>query len=259
MIDKQNLKLFLDQKADQYNSSDFILDDPIIVPHQYSRNQDIELSGFFAATLAWGQRKTIIKSATRLMRWMDNAPYDFVMNATEADLAHFYQFKHRTFSGADCVYFIQSLQHIYKNHGGLSAVFKVGFSQQSSVHEAIIYFRTVFFELAGASRTQKHVSNPAKGSASKRLNLFLRWMVRNDQKGVDFGIWDFIPTSELLIPLDIHSGRVGRELGLLHRKQNDWQAVIELTNQLKQFDANDPVKYDFALFGTGVNQHMDEL
>ncbi len=250
---EHSIKAFLDEKVALYNAEEFIASDPVSVPHQFDKKQDIEISGLFAATLAWGQRVTIIKNANRLMKWMDYAPYDFVLNFTDNDLAPFRKFVHRTFNGVDCEYFLWSLKNIYQQHDGLEQVFSDNFSKSDpDVFEAIIKFRQFFFELEHSARTEKHVANPAKNATAKRINMFLRWMVRNDNKGVDFGLWNSISPAQLVCPLDVHSARVARKLGLLGRKINDWRAAIELTENLRKLSLEDPVKYDFALFGLGV-------
>lgn len=246
------LKDFLEEKAELYNQPKFIETDPIQIPREFTRDDDIEISGFLASTIAWGQRPTIIRNAKKLLELMDGSPSDFILNAEEKDFERFHDFKHRTFNGVDCIYFMKSLQNIYRNHGGLKEVFGHEIEQGGGVDCAINYFRKVFFELSYPERTTKHVANISKGAAAKKINMFLRWMVRNDKRGVDFGIWDNISPALLYIPLDVHTGNVGRKLGLLERKQNDWKAVVELTDKLKEFDPNDPVKYDFALFGLGV-------
>jgi len=253
----QQLKSFLDSKVELYNNLAFIEDDPISIPHQFSKKEDIEISGFLAASIAWGQRKTILKNANQLIYWMDNDPYNFVLNFTDKDLTPFRKFVHRTFNGIDCEYFLWSLKNIYQNHGGLEGVFCIDFSLESeNVKEAIIKFRKVFFEMQYPARTGKHIANPEKKSAAKRINMFLRWMVRSDTNGVDFGQWKKIHSSQLICPLDVHSGNVARKLGLLERKNNDWQAAEDLTNNLKMLDPADPVKYDFALFGIDVYEKI---
>jgi uncharacterized protein (TIGR02757 family) len=250
-----DIKSFLEEKADLYNRPEFITVDPVSIPHQFSKNEDIGISGFFAATIAWGQRPVILKNAGKLMLMMDNAPYDFILNHTKNDLKPFLKFVHRTFNGGDCIYFIQSLKNIYKNHGGLQKVFSDNLSaSQVDLSNAIHQFRKIFFELPHSKRTEKHVADPLANSSAKRMCMFLRWMVRKDKRGVDFGIWGNIRMNQLSCPLDLHSARMARSLGLLQRKQNDWKAVVELTDKLKQFDHNDPVKYDFALFGLGINE-----
>lgn len=239
---------FLEDRYQKYNQPSFNDSDPIGIPHLFSKKEDIEIAGFIIATIAWGQRKTIIQNGEELMRKMDFQPYDFILNATPKEVKTLINFKHRTFQFDDLQYFILALHHIYQNKGGLEEVF----SKHTSSYENIIHFRQVFFEINHPERTQKHVSNPAKNSSSKRINMFLRWMVRDPKAGVDFGIWKKISPSALLMPLDVHTGNVSRKLGLLTRTQNDWQAVEELTANLRKFDVNDPVKYDFALFGLGV-------
>lgn len=246
------LKIFLDQKYELYNQETFIDTDPIQIPRAFTQKEDIEIAAFMAATIAWGQRPTIIRNGKWLMEQMDHQPHEFILNSDANDWDRFLGFKHRTFNGEDCIYFIKSLQNIYRNHGGLEMLFANGMLKGEGIKGALAYFREVFFELDHLHRTQKHVSNVQRKSAAKRLNMFLRWMVRNDKRGVDFGIWDKISASELFIPLDVHSGRVARKLGLLSRKQDDWQAVDQLTSNLRLLDPLDPVKYDFALFGLGA-------
>ncbi|MCM5662973.1 TIGR02757 family protein [Galbibacter mesophilus] len=245
------LKEFLDEKADFYNNPDFITTDPIQIPHQFSKKEDIEIAGFLAATIAWGNRKSIITNAKKMMDYMGNSPHAFVMHHNENDLEKLLPFVHRTFNGYDFIQFIKSLQHIYTQHNGLEAVF-AKHANKNSLQPAIAQFKTLFFEIEHLQRTQKHVSNPLKGSSAKRINMFLRWMVRKDNKGVDFGIWNKIAPSQLSCPLDVHSGNVARKLSLLKRKQNDAKALAELDTNLRKLDSNDPVKYDFALFGLGV-------
>ena len=248
---QSELKDFLDEKVLQYNTLDFIESDPVQIPHLFSQKEDIEIAGFLSATIAWGNRKMIIKNSHRMMDLMGNAPYDFVMSHTENDLETLESFVHRTFNGGDFSTFIRSLKHIYKNHGGLEAVFnkhQETHSMQKSIHE----FKKLFFEIPHQNRTQKHISDPLNNSAAKRINMYLRWMIRQDTKGVDLGIWKSISPSALSCPLDVHSGNVARKLGLLTRKQNDAKALAELDLQLRKLDPNDPVKYDFALFGLGV-------
>jgi len=245
------IKELLDQKYIEFNNEEFIETDPIQIPRMFSDRENIEIAGFLVATIAWGNRKMIINNSLKLINLMDNSPVDFILNHTVKDLNRLADFKHRTFNGEDCIYFIKSLKNIYKNHDGLKNVFENSFNIHKNIKNTLIDFRNIFFEIDYPKRTTKHVANVANNSAAKRINMYLRWMIRNDNNGVDFGIWD-IPTSELMMPLDVHSGNVSRKLGLLTRKQNDWQAVEELTNNLKNFDKNDPVKYDFALFGMGV-------
>jgi uncharacterized protein (TIGR02757 family) len=247
-----NIKDLLDSKYDYYNRKEFIETDPIQIPHLFNRREDIEISGFFAATLAWGQRKAIINKSRKLMALMDNKPYSFITGAGERELIRFESFCHRTFNATDTLYFLQALKNIYNKHGGLRSVFEKGFDQTHDAGKALQHFRKCFFELEFPARTIKHVPDVSRGSSAKRLNMFLRWMVRNDDRGVDFGLWNGIDPAWLVVPLDLHTGSTARKLGLLERKQNDWKAVTELTGQLRAFDPSDPVKYDFALFGIGA-------
>jgi uncharacterized protein (TIGR02757 family) len=247
----RDLKDFLDEKALKYNQPFFIETDPIQVPKNFSDKENIEIAAFLTSTIAWGNRLSIIKNATKLMALMDNQPHDFVLRASASDIKRLEHFVHRTFNGSDCVYFIRSLRYIYQNHNGLQNVFENGFKKDNTVKSALIEFYKVFFETVG-ERSRKHVSNVGKGASAKRLNMFLRWMVRKDKNSVDFGLWNGIPQSALLLPLDVHTGNVARKLGLLQRKPNDWQAVEEVTQTLRKFDPADPVKYDFALFGLGA-------
>lgn len=245
------LKDFLDEKVNLYNNPKFIESDPIQIPHQFSKKEDIEIAGFLAATIAWGNRKSIIKNATQMMDLLDHSPFEFITQHEASDLEKLSPFVHRTFNGNDFMQFIKSLQHIYKNHKGLEAVFSK-YGEKDSLQQSIHHFKKVFFEIPHLERTQKHVSDPLKNSAAKRINMYLRWMIRNDNNGVDFGIWETLSPSQLSCPLDIHSGNVARKLGLLSRKQNDGKALAELDKALRKLDVNDPVKYDFALFGLGI-------
>lgn len=250
-----DIKEFLDEKVYQYNTPAFIESDPISIPHKFDLKEDIEISGFLAATIAWGNRTMIIKNATRLVGMMGNSPYDFIMNHEEHHLDRFKGFVHRTFNDVDLIYFIKAIQNIYVNCGGIEKVFAqsvTSCSTQPAIHE----FKKVFFSLQHPIRTHKHVSDPMKGSAAKKINMYLRWMVRSDNKGVDFGIWNGIKPSQLSCPLDVHSGNVARKLGLLTRNQNDSKALKEIDANLRQLDKSDPVKYDFALFGLGVFENF---
>lgn len=249
-MNSEELKEFLDAKVEQYNNPKFIELDPIQIPHQFSLKEDIEITAFLIATIAWGKRQMIIKNANRMVEIMGNSPYDFVINHSEKELQDL-SFVHRTFNGTDFAFFIKSLQNIYKNHQGLEDLFSA-FPSDKNNKQTIHNFKKIFFKIPHQQRTTKHVSDPMKGSASKRINMFLRWMVRRDNSGVDFGLWKDIPMSKLSCPLDVHSGNVARKLGLLNRKQNDWKALEELDTSLRNLDANDPTKYDFALFGLGV-------
>jgi len=250
-MNQSELKEFLDAKVIQYNNPKFIESDPIQIPHQFSLKEDIEISAFLTATISWGNRKMIIKNAQRMINLLGNSPYDFILNHKEHHLENFAGFVHRTFNEKDLKQFMHSIKHIYLKYNGLENVFSKHIESdflQLSIHK----FKTIFFEIAHLSRTKKHISDPLKGSAAKRINMFLRWMVRNDDTGVDFGIWKTIPTAALSCPLDVHSGNVARKLGLLNRKQNDGKALLELDTNLRKLDPIDPVKYDFALFGLGV-------
>lgn len=247
-----NIKELLDEKYYKYRQSDYFVEtDPIQIPKMFESKEDIEISGFIAASLAWGQRPTIIKKSKRIMELMDYAPYDFIMNATEEEINSI-EFVHRTFNSYDCQYFIRSLANIYRNYGGLENIFNQAYNLTDNMVSSLEIWRDKFTELPFENRVLRHIANVRKGSAAKRVNMFLRWMVRKDEGGVDFGIWKNIPLNALLIPLDLHSGNVSRQLGLLTRNQNDIKAVIELTDKLKEFDAEDPIKYDFALFGLGA-------
>lgn len=250
-IPRTELKDFLDVKVKAYNNPKFIETDPIQIPHLFSTKEDIEISAFLTATIAWGNRKSIINNAKRLMALLDNAPHDFILNHSVTDLEKLKPFVHRTFNGDDCIQFIKSLQHIYNNYKSLESVF-TQHAETASLQNAISKFKTIFFEIDHLKRTEKHVSDPLKNSAAKRINMFLRWMVRQDNAGVDFGIWKTLSPSQLSCPLDVHSGNVARKLGLLKRKQNDGKALAELDKSLRKLDPKDPVKYDFALFGLGV-------
>ena len=251
VIPKAELKSFLDLKVETYNRNSFIASDPIQVPHQFSKKEDIEIAGFLSAIIAWGNRTMIIRNSKKMMEIMDNSPFDFVLNHSTNDLKKITNFVHRTFNSNDLQYFIKSLQNIYNNHGGLENVLKPS-KNEINYQNSITEFKTIFFELHHEVRTEKHISNPQKNSAAKRIHMFLRWMVREDNKGVDFGLWKTHSPAYLSCPLDVHSGNVARKLGILNRKQNDWKAVNELDAKLRSFDSKDPVKYDFALFGLGV-------
>jgi uncharacterized protein (TIGR02757 family) len=245
------IKDFLNEKVLQYNTLDFIESDPVQIPHLFTQKEDIEIAGFLSATIAWGNRKMIIKNSIKMMDVMGNSPYDFVLSHSESHLERLNTFVHRTFNGQDFQSFIKGLQHVYNNHGGLESVF-AKHQEATSVQKSIHEFKKVFFEANQPQRSQKHISDPLNNSAAKRINMYLRWMCRQDNKGVDLGIWKSISPSKLSCPLDVHSGNVARKLGLLARKQNDAKALYELDTQLRLLDPKDPVKYDFALFGLGV-------
>ncbi|MXV53314.1 TIGR02757 family protein [Pedobacter sp. HMF7647] len=284
-----NIKSFLDAKVDQYNRPEFIDNDPIVIPHAYSRKQDIEIMAFFASILAWGQRKTIINKCRELAERMNSSPYDFIVNHQEADLASLIGFKHRTFNDTDLLYFVHFLNYHYQQFDSLEDAFlpedessefrkeflDMGTTETASLSSPVCYnsqlinspdnvgpmlnhFRSYFFSLPDfPRRTVKHISSPTQKSTCKRLNMFLRWMVRADDKGVDFGIWKRISPSQLVCPCDLHVDRIARKLGLISRKQTDWATAIELTQNLRELDPADPVKYDFALFGLGVEEKFE--
>jgi uncharacterized protein (TIGR02757 family) len=271
MANNYHLRNFLEEKLKNYNKQEFIAFDPVQVPHRFEKKEDIEIAGFLTSTIAWGQRKSIINNALRLMTLMNNTPYNFLLNnvpdyknATADNIENlsqspewqaFKSFVHRTFNYYDCMYFLLSLKRIYCEFGGLEKVFTDGFKKDNTIFSSLTYFREVFLQLPHNKRVERHLSDIKKNSAAKRLNMFLRWLVRNDVKGVDFGLWHSIPASALMLPLDIHAGNVGRQIGILTRTQNDWKAVEEITAVLRRFCPEDPVKYDFALFGTGVFQN----
>lgn len=251
-----HLKRFLDEKADQYNNPLFIEKDPIVIPHLFSGQQDREIMGFFAATLAWGQRKTIISKCRELAHRLGNEPHRFVMEHSEQDVKQLLGFRHRTFNDTDLLYFVDFFRRHYQQHGSMESAF-LREDRFLSVEESLIHFERYFFNHPNAPhRTRKHVATPARNAACKRLNMFLRWMVRKDEKGVDFGLWKKIPQSALICPIDLHVDRTARHLGLITRKQTDWKTALELTRNLREMDADDPVKYDFALFGLSVENKL---
>ena len=253
LTDKR-LKEFLDKKVEEYNQPSFIAPDPISIPHGFRGRQDIEIAGFLAAIFAWGNRTIIINKSRELMALMDGTPYDFIVHHQERDRQRFLHFKHRTFNATDLLYFIEFFQHHYRVHASLEEAFLVE-GKFTSIEASLNHFHAYFFSLPDApARTGKHIAAPFKGSSCKRLNMFLRWMVRRDDKGVDFGLWTNIPQRSLICPIDVHVARVAKKLGLLHRTAVDWLAALELTHQLRQMDEADPVKYDFALFGLGVGE-----
>lgn len=251
-LTKDELKDFLEIKVKEFNTIDFIAPDPISVPHRFHIKEDIEIASFLAATIAWGNRKMITKNGHKMMDLLGNSPYDFVMTHKEHQLERLDGFVHRTFNGEDFKFFIKGLNHLYTNHGGLEAVF-MKFQTEDSLQPAIHKLNQLFFEIPHPHRTKKHLADPNKGSVAKRINMSLRWLCRKDKTGVDFGIWDIDP-AKLSCPLDVHSGNVARKLGLLTRPQNDIKALNELDKNLRELDSKDPVKYDFALFGLGINE-----
>lgn len=252
-LNLEEIRDFLDLKVKQYNTPGFIDLDPIQIPHMYTEKGDIEVAGFLAATISWGNRKMIVKNARRMMELMGNSPYDFIVNHKEEHLKKIDGFVHRTFNSTDFIVFIEGLKYLYKNKNGLEGVFSE-YKTNDSLQPAIHHLKKEFFSIPHPSRTEKHLSDPLTGSAAKRINMYLRWMIRDDKAGVDFGIWKSISPSILSCPLDIHSGRVARKLGLINRSQNDAKAVSELDTNLRKLDCKDPAKYDFALFGLGINE-----
>ena len=249
MMTQSELKEFLDEKVELYLRPNFIDDDPISIPHQYEIKEDVEISAFLSATIAWGRRAMIMKNARRMMEIMDNSPYDFIMNAKDEEIQKSLHFCHRTFQGIDLHTFIRALRNIYQHHNGLEGCF---FTNKEDMSEGISNFKKIFFSIEHPQRSEKHISDPLKGSAAKRLIMFLRWMVRSNKEGVDFGIWKSLNPCQLSCPLDVHTANVGRKLGLIKRKQNDWKTVKELDVHLREFCPEDPSKYDFALFGLGI-------
>jgi uncharacterized protein (TIGR02757 family) len=248
-----DLKDFLDSKVEQYNRPGFVEADPISIPHRYKKKQDIEIAGLFAAVLAWGQRVTIINKSNDLLNLMENSPHEFLLHHKASDLRRFNHFKHRTFNPTDTLYFIEFLSHYFKRHDSLEPLFQVS-TQAENIEQGLINFRRVFFSLAYPTRTKKHISSPESKSACKRINMYLRWMVRNDNKGVDFGLWKNISPAQLICPCDVHVERVAKKLKLMGGNQVNWQSAVELTGNLKKLDPMDPVKYDFALFGLGIEE-----
>ncbi len=252
-LSHEDTKEILDELYLRFNRAEFIEADPISIPHRFSQPEDIEIAGLLASTIAWGNRKAIVKSAGRMMEYMDNAPYDFVLNATPADLITLQSYVHRTFNGFDFTDFIVAIRSICVEYGSLGNLLVQLYNESQSIPSLLANFRARFLSSEHASHCEKHISSIEKGAACKRLNMYLRWLVRKDNNGVDFGLLNEIPSSALYLPLDVHSGNVARALGLLTRKQNDWKAVAEVTENLRKYDADDPVKYDFALFGAGID------
>ncbi len=251
-LSHEELHDLLEGLHDRFNNNSFIEADPISIPHRYTAREDREVAGFFASTIAWGNRKAIVKSAHRMMEYMDDAPAAFIKDASSVELDRLESYVHRTFNGFDFRDFVICYRSIIERFGGVGAFFEQSYAQCGDLSISLAEFRREFFSTPHTQRCEKHLSSRDKGAACKRTNMFIRWMVRRDSRGVDFGEWSTIPMSALYIPLDLHSGNVARTLGLLTRRQNDWRAVAELTSKLKEFDANDPIKYDFALFGAGI-------
>lgn len=258
-MNQKELKEFLDEKVHAYNRPDFILNDPVGIIHRFEKLQDIEIIGLWTAVLAWGQRKTIINKAEQLITLMDGRPHDFVLGHSAKELKAFLEFKHRTFNATDALYFLSFFKWYYQKHQSLEEAFCVGMGAEDvTIENGLNGFKDLFFSLKDyPERTKKHIASPARKSTCKRLNMFLRWMVRSDNGGVDLGLWKRIQSRQLLCPLDVHVERIGRRLGLVTRKQRDWLTVLELTDNLKAFDPTDPVKYDFALFGIGVMEKQN--
>ena len=256
MIEKEELRDLLEHLHDKYNRPEFIEPDPISIPHSFSDKADREIAGFLAATIAWGNRKAIVKSAQRMMQYMDYAPADFVRNASENDLATLQTYVHRTFNGQDFTDFVLSIRHITNRWGGIGDFFETNYAQTQDLPLVISLFRKEFFACDHNPHCEKHLSSIDKGAACKRINMYLRWFVRHDNRGVDFGLWKKIPMSALYMPLDIHTGNMGRALGLLTRKQNDWKATEEITRSLREFNTDDPVRYDYSLFGAGIDGYL---
>lgn len=252
-MNTQELRELLDGLYDKYNCTDFIENDPISIPHSFSDRNDREIAGFLASTIAWGNRKAIVKSARRMMEFMDNSPYEFTVGASDEELQCLERFVHRTFNGNDFKAFILALRRLWLTCGGIGRFFEDRYEATQDMRIAISDFRREFFECSHPQHCEKHISSIDKKASCKRINMYIRWMVRRDGRGVDFGLWDRIPASALYLPLDVHSGNMSRALGLLVRKQNDWKAVEEVTDSLRRFDPEDPVKYDFALFGAGID------
>ncbi|MBL7899906.1 MAG: TIGR02757 family protein [Crocinitomicaceae bacterium] len=252
----KEVKILLEEKSDQYNTAEFIREDPVSIPHQLCIKEDIEIIAFIVATISWGNRKSIIKNGEKLLDIMGYQPLDFILNASRTDLKSLH-FVHRTFNADDLQFFIRAFKKMYAEQGGLESAFG-GLKFKGDLKERIIYFREKMLQTKHEKRTEKHISSPLSNSACKRINMFLRWMVRNDKRHVDFGIWKTIKPAELMLPLDVHTGRVARELGILKRTQNDWTALEELMQVLRKFDSTDPVKYDFALFGIGAYEMKDK-
>lgn len=252
-MSREEMRELLERLHDRYNNESFIEADPISVPHSFTRPVDREIAGFLAATIAWGNRRAIVQSAHRMVRYMDNAPEDFVRNATEADMEYLRTYVHRTFNGVDFQDFVRGLRHIITEWGSVGNYFETRYEEHGDLRSVFSDFRRDFFAVEHDAHCEKHLSSIDKGAACKRLCMYLRWFVRHDDRGVDFGMWRRIPMSALYMPLDIHTGRMGRNLGLLNRKQSDWKAVEELTASLRELCADDPVRYDYSLFGLGIS------
>jgi uncharacterized protein (TIGR02757 family) len=256
-LSREELRELLDELHDKYNNPSFIEADPISVPHSFVDPIDREVAGFMAATIAWGNRKAIVQSSHRMMRYMDNSPADFVLNASDVELAHLASFVHRTFNGVDFQDFVRGLRHVIQGWGSVGGFFEASYERSGDVRVAISEFRKEFFSVEHDRHSEKHLSSIDRGAACKRIAMYMRWFVRRDERGVDFGQWTKIPMSALYLPLDIHTGRMGRAMGLLHRKQDDWKAVEEITASLREFSPEDPTRYDYSLFGAGITKLFD--
>lgn len=255
-MNKEELRDLLEHLHDKYNRPEFIEPDPISIPHSFSDRHDREVAGFMAATIAWGNRKAIVKSAARMMQYMDYSPADFVRNASASELAHLQSYVHRTFNGQDFTDFVLAIRGITERWGGIGEFFEQNYVATQSIPQVLSLFRKEFFSIEHNPHCEKHLSSIDKGAACKRLNMYLRWFVRRDDRGVDFGLWKKIPMSALYLPLDVHTGNMGRALGLLTRKQSDWKATDEITRSLKEFCSDDPVRYDYSLFGAGIDGYL---
>ncbi|MBR2331696.1 MAG: TIGR02757 family protein [Alistipes sp.] len=255
-MNKEELRDLLEHLHDKYNRPEFIEPDPISIPHSFSDRHDREIAGFMAATIAWGNRKAIVKSAARMMQYMDYSPADFVRNASASELAHLQSYVHRTFNGQDFTDFVLAIRGITEHWGGIGEFFEQNYVATQSIPQVLSLFRKEFFSIEHNPHCEKHLSSIDKGAACKRLNMYLRWFVRRDDRGVDFGLWKKIPMSALYLPLDVHTGNMGRALGLLTRKQSDWKATDEITHSLREFCADDPVRYDYSLFGAGIDGYL---
>lgn len=254
-----DLTSFLNKNVELFNNPSFIAHDPVSIPHKFTRKEDIEIAGFLTALISWGSRPAILKSASKLMKLMGNQPFEFISFVGDKELKQLANFYYRTFNASDLLFLVEALRHIYLDKGGMENVANKSFNLSGTVKGLITGLRDEMLRAPHLPRSEKHLANPSRGSAAKRINMFLRWMIRNDDKGVDFGLWTEIPSSALMIPLDIHTGRIARQLGLLRRKQNDWKAVEELTANLRNLDPDDPAKYDYALFGIGISGIIFDL
>lgn len=256
-LEYNELKEYLDELVLRFNTPDFIEADPVSVPHLFTKREDIEIAGFLAATIAWGNRKAIVKSAHKMIGYMEGEPHRFIMESSDDELIRLGDFVHRTFNGGDLIFFIKAIRMIYGEHGGIGSFFEKSYAENQDMRIVLREFWQLFFSLEHLPRVEKHLSSIAKGAACKRVNMYVKWMTRQDNGGVDFGLWKSIPSSALYLPLDVHTANLGRIFGLLTRKQNDWKSVEEITASLREFDREDPVKYDFALFGAGITKLIE--